>query len=102
MALKNKMFLSGEWTFLSIRKTGDREKIEFQLTLADDDLHTACLFRDIHSLEVDGLSRATHLSLQIRRLTDQWPEGMRFEVSDLESDSLNFRCAFVEVDGREF
>lgn len=102
MALKNKMFLSGEWTFFSVRKTGDPDKFHFQLTLSDEDGDHVCLFFDSYDLEVDDLSRVTHLSLEIKRSTGLRPGETYFEVTDIQGDTLDFKCALVTVNGQEF
>jgi hypothetical protein len=111
MALKSKIFLSGEWIFLCIRKTLiNPMKFDFQLTLVDDGpgsearsgSQCECFFHNVDGLEVDDLRLAGHLSLEIKRSADLWPEEMRFEVTDLESDSLHFRCTAIKINGEEF
>ena len=103
MNMKNKIFLSGEWTVFSIRKTSlDPLKFDFQLILADDGGdggEHVCFFRNADALQVDDLRLTGHLSLEIKRATHIWPEEMRFEVTDIGSDSLDFRCMAVEING---
>lgn len=102
MALKNKIFLSGEWTFLSISKTDDPDKVHFRLTLTDEEGDHVCCFSDSRDLEVDGLSRVTHLSLEIKRSTGFQEGEELFEVIDIQGNSLDFKCASVTINGDEF
>ena len=94
-----KKFLYGTWTNLNIINHGPSTRLDLELTLSDpqENLVINCRFMGVSGLELGDLELYRGLALEVKDITGEWLDGLKFDIVEIEHEVLLFKCVAVDI-----